>query len=361
MSKYRYHILHRPGFVNYTGSNLNDDFYWHLEPDRLIDEHTVVTWELNDLPLTQKFVEAYKTKMYAIIYNKFVRKQKRAWRIIYDVYKGLTAKDVLASRVEMNNIIEFINSELKDKVWFSIPTELKLNESNLLDKRLHNLNELHDIFETRMVELSSKFSRKEIDEATHELLWNKLQSINLLVHYNERLRLSRNQTASSLEDLPASYFTSLKCETPRNTEILLEPEDYKHFTCVRSSTALTLDFGTVGKDLFNCSVTDDQELVYKGMISQQWELNPWVQFDWCSCTEEEWGDQMVLYDKWIKDNNIADYLDLSDPKYTPGRHQLGECISHNFTCAADYIDQVISHSPKITGFVITDEQNNSIL
>ena len=34
-----------------------------------------------------------------------------------------------------------------------------------------------------------------------------------------------------------------------------------------------LDFGTVGKDLLTCSVTDDIELVHKNMVSQQIELN----------------------------------------------------------------------------------------
>lgn len=362
MSKYRYHVVYEPGFVNYTGSNVNEDFYWHLEPEKImeVDQRQTVTWELNDLPLTEKFVEVYKHKIHSIAFDQLVRKRKRSWRMISDIYKGLTTKDVLASRSEMNNIIEYLNTGLADQLWFSIPSELKLNIHDIYDKREKNLNELHDHFETRMVELESKMLHGEVDAHLHDILWEKLQSINLLVHYNERLGTENN--IATMDSANPSYFTSLKCDVPDRTEHILLPEDYEHFTMVRSSNALTLDFGTVGKDLFTCSVTDDQELIYKGMISQQWELNPWVQYDFTSCTHDEWfGDQMEIYNKWLVDNKIGDYLDLANPKYTPGRHQLGECISHNFTCSGDFIDQIIDKTPKIHAFFITDEQNNSIL
>jgi hypothetical protein len=362
-NKYFYHVVYEPGFVNYAGSNTDETFYWELEPEKILEvpNRTTVTFELNDLPLTKKFIQAYKEKMYAVTYDQLVRGRKSSWRMIYDVYKGLTTKDVLASRTEMNCIIEWLNTDFQDKIWFTIPSELKLNEIDIHDKRENNLNELHDHFETRMVELESKVAKGEIeDESIHKILWDKLQSINLLVHYNERLGNEYN--IEELDKQDPTYFTSLKFDVPERTEWKLQPEDYEHFTMVRSSNALTLDFGTVGKDLFTCSVTEDQELVYKNMISQQWELNPWVQYDFTACTKEEWEtDQMLIYNKWLEENKIGDYLDLSDPKYTPGRHQLGECISHNFTCGKDFIDQVITDTPRIYGFFITDENNKSIL
>lgn len=361
MSKYLFHIVFEQGFVNYTGSNVDDRFFHHLEPQTIMDVEgrQTVTWELNDLPLTQKFIQAYKDKVYAITYDKFVRRKKRAWRMIADIYKGLTTESVLASREEMNNTIMFLNTEFKDKIWFSIPMELMLNTTDLADKRDKNLNELHDIFETRMVELQSKMDLGTIDQEVSDILWDKLQSINLLVHYNERL--GNECPIEDLDNAEPSYFTSLKFDKPERTIIELQPEDYKHFTMVRPAGALTLDFGTVGKDLFTCSVTNDHELIFKDMISQQWELNPWVQFDWCSCTEKEWDEQIELYWAWIKEHKIDEYLDLSDPKFTPGRHQLGVCISHDFTCANDYIERIVAHTPRIHAFFITDENNNSIL
>lgn len=361
MSKYRYHVVYEPGFVNYTGSNVYENFFFDLEPQQIMDDpnRQTITWELNNLPLTKKFVQAYKDKVYAQTFDRYARKHKRAWRVIADIYKGLTPSDVLHSRKEMNNTIAYLNTEIQEHLWFTIPEELCLNDKDLYDKRTKNLNELHDIFETRMVELESKMSRNELPEWLQQILWDKLQGINLLVHYNERLGVEC--PIDELEFAEPSYFTSLKFDVPHRTCVPLQPEDYAHFTCVRPPGSLTLDFGTVGKDLFTCSVTDDAELVYKNMISQQWELNPWVQYDWCGCTEEEWQDQMVLYNDWLRVNNVAGYLDLSDPKFTPGRHQLGNCISHDFQCAGDFIEQIIARTPKIHAFFITDENNNSIL
>ena len=44
----------------------------------------------------------------------------------------------------------------------------------------------------------------------------------------------------------------------------MKPEDYEHFTAVRPVGGLQLDFGTVGKDLWHCSNTNDIELVKDG-------------------------------------------------------------------------------------------------
>jgi hypothetical protein len=91
------------------------------------------------------------------------------------------------------------------------------------------------------------------------------------------------------------------------------------------------------------------------MVSQQWELNPWVQYDWNECTEQEWEDGKKLYWDWLKDNNVNEYYDLTHPKFTPGRHQLGKCISHNFTGPGDFVEQIINKTPKIKYFCITEE------
>ena len=347
----RYHIVYEQGVVNYTGSNIGEHKFFNKDPQDLLQQPNtnVVTWELNDLNLTKHFVDCYKERMQSVI-----DANDNFFRYIYDVYRSLDSKTILESRVEMNRIIDKINSN--DIYWFDISEDLKLNVNDILDTRIKNCNELHDIFETRMVELNErKLSlRKEYEE-----IWNDLQAINLLVHFNER----QVANDSEVEDRQ-TYFTSLKFEPPygeKNTWQLIG-EDYKDFTMVRPHGALTLDFGTVGKDLFTCSVTDDIELVHKNMISQQVELNPWVQFDWFACSKDEWEqDQMMLYNKWIEDNYVGEYLDLSTPMYTPGRHQLGHCISHNFTHPEEFVQNIIIDTAKINSFFITDDENKTIL
>ena len=352
----RYHIVYEPGFVNYTGSNVGKDKFWLKDVSELLEQPNtnVVTWQLNDLPLTLKFIDLYKKRM-----SEVIRKHKLGYRdynfnYIYDVYQSRNEKTILASRVEMNNIIDFLNTY--EHSWFTIPEELKLNETDIDDQRIKNLNELHDIFETEMEMLQSRLNEGSIEYEVSDTFWHKLQSVNLIVHFNEKTFVKDDEA-----DDRTTYFTSLKFDVPKEEDYLLEPEDYKYFTLVRPKGALTLDFGTVGKDLFTCSVTDDIELVYKDMISQQFELNPWVQFDWFPCSEKEWDDQMVLYNDWIEQNNVANYLDLSQPKFNPGRHQLGHCISHDFSHPEEFVDTIISQTPKINSFFITDDSNQSIL
>ena len=52
---------------------------------------------------------------------------------------------------------------------------------------------------------------------------------------------------------------------------------------------------------------------------------------------------------------------MSDPQYTPGRHILGECISHDINDPNDFIEQIISSTPKILATVLTDDENKTIL
>jgi hypothetical protein len=97
------------------------------------------------------------------------------------------------------------------------------------------------------------------------------------------------------------------------------------------------------------------------MVSQQTELNPWVQYDWTSCTKTEWEDALDLYDRWITANNVRDYLDLDKDMFRPGRHQLGNCISHNFKNPTQFAENIIATTPKINSFFITDDNNQTIL
>jgi|TARA_R110001592_G_scaffold132997_3_gene347971 hypothetical protein len=352
----KYHVVYEEGTVNYFGSNVSKHKFYNNDVDFLLNQPNtnIVTWELNDLELTKHFVDLHRQRMLSVIeagpHNYF--------EYIYDVYRSLDEKSMLESRVEMNTIIDRINTNYNGYYWFTLPEELKLNTQDINDTRIKNLNELHDHFETRMAELNKQTSFSHEDRDRKEIVWNDLQAINLLVHFNERNVANDSNMANR-----QTYFTSLKFEPPYDTKqhAILVNEDYKDFTMVRGYGALTLDFGTVGKDLFTCSVTDDIELVHKNMVSQQTELNPWVQFDWFSCTEAEWQEQMELYNAWINENKVGDYLELANPMYTPGRHQLGECISHSFVHPEEFVQTIIKQTPKINSFFITDDNNKTIL
>ena len=120
---------------------------------------------------------------------------------------------------------------------------------------------------------------------------------------------------------------------------------------------MLLDFGTVGKDLYSCSSTNDIELAgEKRLLSQQITYNPWVAYNFETVDKQESLDK---YNKWIKKNNI----EYKEAKFTPGRHIVSsELISHpNIKDPLTFYNNIIKRTPIIEGFVITDDNNKSIL
>ena len=103
--------------------------------------------------------------------------------------------------------------------------------------------------------------------------------------------------------------------------------------------------------------------IAKGKLSQQTTRHPWVAYGWLHHEEDVHHQNNLTdkYSKWLEDNNVGDYIDLSDPQYTPGRHILGECVSHNINDPSDFIDQIINSTPKILATVLTDDENKTIL
>ena len=85
--KYYYHVVYGEGFVDYFGSNVSNEYFWNYTPNKLLNEQDtqVVTFELNDLPLTKKFIEAYKMKLWATTYDYKIRGNNKAFEMISDV------------------------------------------------------------------------------------------------------------------------------------------------------------------------------------------------------------------------------------------------------------------------------------
>ena len=140
----------------------------------------------------------------------------------------------------------------------------------------------------------------------------------------------------------------------------LTPEDYEHFTLQRNGQELLLDYGTTGKDLYISSVTNDIELAKGNKTSQQIHYNPWVMYEFQT---QDHNQALNKYEKWIAKNNIAEDIDLTQPEYTPGRHVLSEeLISHrHIKDPITFYNEIVKRTPIIEGFIITDENNRSIL
>lgn len=354
----QFHVLYEAGSIDYFGSNVD---YWDFtcyKPSWLSRTPGVqhLIWQLNDLPLTVKWASVYKNKMQRIFNTRRTKKPFK-FTTVYDVYMHPTEERILESYRVMNQQIDYINNCAYTKNC--INTNLKLNENNLAWAETDKLNRLHEDFETIMKDLTDRRNAKElsIPEEEWKALWLALQSINLIVHYNEKITGS---IPSYLAKVEPFYFTALKWEETANSEVRLEPEDYRDFTLEENPGDLWLDFGTVGKDLFHCFCTNDLELVQQQMVSAQWELKPWVSYLWSRRTASDAQKFAGEYFKWIQENNLSQYIDINDPKYTPGRHRLGNCISHDFSNSQEFYDTIISKTPKIKCYYLTDDDGNSI-
>jgi hypothetical protein len=354
----QFHVLYEPGTVNYFGSNVD---YWDFtcyKPNWLSKKEGVqhIVWQLNDLPLTQKWIEAYKYKLLKIHESRRSRNPFK-YTTVYDLYTHVTEERLLESYRVMNSMIEYVNGQPYTSGRIDI--SLKLREDNLESVEIDKLNRLHEEFETIMKEVTERreSGELEIPEGEWNEFWLALQSINLIVHYNEKINDNIKKYLFMVEPF---YFTALKWEEPTGTEIKLTADDYKDFTLEELGGDLWLDFGTVGKDLFHCFCTNDIELVQQNMVSAQWELKPWVSYSWTKRTPEAAKVFNNEFQTWVKDRNVSSYLDVNDPKYTPGRHRLGTCISHNFKNSEEFMNQVIAKTPKIRCYYLTDDEGNSI-
>lgn len=357
----KFHVVYESGKIDYFGSNVDLWDFTCYKPSWLLSHPNiqVVTWQLNDLPLTLKWIETYKNKFNAIVSSRKTKNPFK-YKTVYDVYGHPTKERVLESYQVMNQKIDYINNHEVTKNRIS--EDLKLNETNLDIVEIDKLNRLHEDFETIMNDLTERRSKKliSIDENDWSNIWLALQSINLIVHYNEKFSPT-SKISDYLEKVEPFHFTALKWEEPPGTTVLLEDSDYKYFTLEETVDTLWLDFGTVGKDLFHCFCTNDVELIQNNMVSPQWELKPWVSYQW---TERSKSDAEIFknqYVQWLNDNEAKKYLDITHPKYSPGRHPLGKCISHTFRDPADFINQIINKTPKIRCYILTDDYGNSIL
>ena len=96
MSKnYYYHVVYGEGFVDYFGSNVSTEYFWNFTPKKLLNEKgtQVVSFKLNDLPLTKKFIKAYKNKAWATTYDYKIRGNERAFEMLDAPILRVTSKD----------------------------------------------------------------------------------------------------------------------------------------------------------------------------------------------------------------------------------------------------------------------------
>ena len=386
----RYHVIYKKGIEKPFYGTIWNDLPRHINnPDTLLkittesdndwDYKNILTWQLNDLPLTEKFIKVYRQiSSHSAQFERWGGTKNQnderppgyhwgvgrddwfGYRMRLDIYKSNSVQGFLDSRTKMNELIDYLD----------IDPSLKLNDEDLYDIDIEVLNELHLIFEQELPKAHNRVSAKEITIKELQPIKNAWEAVNYIVHMNEKTqKFTEDHALERIDELLAEHFiysTTLGVQyIPPGDEINkfrewdMVDEDYEHFTTGRNGQNLVLDFGTIGKDLYSCSQTNDIALAsQERLLSQQITYNPWVGYEW-----QQKEIKLDEYNKWIRDNNIDKNIDLTQAKFTPGRHPLStEFISHpHIKDPKTFYNEIIKITPLIDGWCITDDNNQKVL
>ena len=319
---------------------------WPLEQET----EKVITFELNDYPLTKKFTTLWQ-KMWD---NAITQDGGRYFSQEQSVCTGVSEESILESRRHHNNLIRQLQRLRKapkikgqPPITFDTPDSLIVNELDPYDRCEDKFNKGHHHFETQATIWQNSHIIKNVDMDYYFKIRNILSELNETCHYNEQKiysvivpnhRTTLKYTYLSHDRKP-NYLRAFNFETE------LTDQDYEHF-CYQNneSNVLWLDFATVGKSLTEVAFTNDLDLLHSKGITQQTMCRPWVRYEWTP------SNPIVLekYNEWIVNNNVKDYYDLSLPVMKPGLHPLGKCISHDFKSPKEFND-FIKDTPKIVG------------
>jgi hypothetical protein len=300
--------------------------------------NNVISYTLNDLPLTRKLINlwpSYINEQRKILGNKIIYN--------YNYYISSLTNDLLSdARNEMNNTI----MELRT-FGFNIPDNLILS----LDgdhNEFNKINELHFLFESSYLKRTSNEPR----ESRTIYLWEK---VNNLVHFIEKELTS---------DTDASFDFVNRINLSNGTMkpyYVLQDEDYVDFRAVFGGE-LVADFSTVGKDMHACSTSNDMELIRKNEVKQQTLLTDFfcLVFNNKVYEEKGIGNWKSEFYNWCETNRVDQYIDYRLPKYSPGRHVLGQIDQPIYT-AEDFYDKIFNKTPNFLGCGMFDDNNQIIL
>lgn len=266
---------------------------------QLTEQNYIVTYNMTKgCSTTDKFINLYKEN----IGEKSI--------VNFNIYKQSTLDKFIKLKVEMNSIIQKINTEKDD---ISDVDESLMLDTTSLDIETPKLNALHLYFED---ESNKIIVSGQLDSAIESGSYLLLEDINQLVHSIERGYQDYTDFSCFIRQSP------LKLPTPT---LPCTDEDYENFHKNPKWGDLALNFFRVGKDLNHCYMTDDLKLIKTKGLAQQNTVH--------TCYDlifDNWRDDEELdnYEKafrwWIDKNNLKKYYNTDLPMFNLGRCILGK-------------------------------------
>jgi len=318
------HVIFGRKPVDYFSTNTQHINSIKLEVEN--KNNRIISYTLNDLPLTKKFIEYWQ------IYRKNIVNKLNCARFSYNVnyYPNSLIRTAKHAKEQMNLTI----NNLKN-LGYEIDSSLYLHDNLSYENFVKNLNELHFIFEKESMKLNSL----DFEVENYQTIQIELEKINNLVHF--LAPGSRESFSISVRPVPSM------CSNYYN----LQDEDYKDFVLPVGGD-LVCDFATIGKDLWNCSMSNDIDLVRKKEVKQQTILTDFIFLTFQKTYSQDHTNQIAEHYRWCEDNCVDQYIDYKLPKYLPGRHVLGKIDEPIYT-GYNFYDKIISKTPAFIGYYLT--------
>ena len=253
------------------------------------------SYRLRDTITTEKFKEVFEEV--SLVSNK---------NISYNIYETRTIKSIKEIKNELNDLIDYINT----KKYFQITDSLKVDiEATRVESK--KLNTLNQIFE------EEKALYVEYDDTDDLDIYKTLNKLNQLI--------TKCKHNSDIDKRLYQVFRIYsKNSNPRTkmTEV-----DYNQLGQYEFGT-LHIDYGIVGKDLYECYITNDIELIKSKQASQQEYIIPWISTSFMEGVDDEQFNRMVDdYHTWCEINEVTKYgYDYTKPMFNIGRLVIGDLV-----------------------------------
>lgn len=331
MMKYNF-IFGKDKNIDFFGNNSQSTLDIRKEIDN--KENLIISYTLNDLPLTKKFIECYQ--LYRNSKKKLITKNETLDSYDYNWYIPVDQNTIVLAKQEMNKVIDELNS-----YGYGIDHRLYLDYETSLPE-FEKLNDLHYIFERERTVLLD-----HLDKIRETHLFEK---INQLVHFIEKANTVNHQNKQHMLVVRPHHRISYD-----QLYTKLIDSDYEFFREPESGD-LVCDFSTIGKDLWACASTNDLNLIKNNSVRQQEYLTDYVAIIFKNSINRSLTVFKNNFYDWCSANSVDNYFNYQLSKYNPGRHILGK-IDSPIKTADDFYENVFSKTPKFLGSFITDDNN----
>jgi hypothetical protein len=286
------------------------------------------SYKLRDNIATHKFIEQLeKIDIIASSYSEYPK------MIGYNIYETQSAEKIIEKRIELNNLIDYVNT----KNYLNISESLKL-DINSNDTQNDKLNKLHYIFESeKQLSIQSNSINNDYNKC--------LEKLNQLVHACES-GLSNDKSCYQVFRIHTS---DLNVEThEKMTDELYNLMDVATFG------TLQIDYGMVGKDLFACYSSNDIDLVKQLGLVQQERLTTWISAVFDGDDETNYENIKQQYYTWCENNNVNEYYNYLEPRFNHGRLIIGDWVEKDIHDIDSVLD-IKSKFPYLLDIKLEDE------